>query len=186
LGAKIEEINLPHTKYAIPAYYLISTSEASANLARYDGIKYGLSEQGKDLLDVYLKTKEKGFGAEVKRRIMLGTYALSTGYYDAYYLKAEKIRTLIIEDFTKVFKKVDIILSPTTPTPPFKIGEKMTDPVSMYLCDIFTAPVSLVGLPALSIPAGFTRDKLPVGLQIIGQPFEEYKILKIAQYFQEK
>ncbi len=185
LGAKIEEISLPYTKYAIPTYYLINTSEASANLARYDGIKYGLSEEGKDLLDVYLKTKEKGFGAEVKRRIMLGTYALSAGYYDAYYLRAEKVRTLIIEDFTKAFKKVDIILSPTTPTPPFKIGEKITDPISMYLCDIFTAPVSLVGLPALSIPAGFTKDKLPVGLQIIGRPFEEYKILKIAQYLGE-
>jgi aspartyl-tRNA(Asn)/glutamyl-tRNA(Gln) amidotransferase subunit A len=181
LGAKIEEVSLPHTKYTIPTYYLINTSEASANLARYDGIKYGLSKtKGKDLLDVYLESKAEGFGDEVKRRIMLGTYALSAGYYDAYYLKAQKVRTLIIEDFYDVFKKVDAVLSPTAPTPPFKLGEKIADPLSMYLCDIFTAPVNLVGLPAISVPAGLA-GKLPVGLQIIGRPFEENKILEISQ-----
>ncbi len=191
LGAKIERISLPHTKYVIPTYYLISTSEASANLARYDGIKYGLSQptadqpragEAKNLLDVYLQSKEKGFGNEVKRRIMLGTYALSAGYYDAYYLRAQKIRTLIIEDFNTAFKKVDVILTPTAPTPAFKIGEKSADPLSMYLCDIFTASVNLVGLPAVSIPAGLSGN-LPVGLQIIGKPFEENKILKISQIY---
>ncbi len=187
LGAKIEEISLPHTKYVIPVYYLISTSEASANLARYDGIKYGLSKAGevKSLLDVYLQSKEKGFGDEVKRRIMLGTYALSAGYYDAYYLRAQKIRTLIIEDFNTAFKKVDVILTPTAPTPAFKIGEKSSDSLSMYLCDIFTASVNLVGLPAISVPAGFA-GKLPVGLQIIGKPFEENKILEISQIYAKK
>ncbi len=180
-GAKIEEISLPHTKYAVPIYYLIATSEASANLARYDGIKYGLSKnQGQNLLDVYLRSRVEGFGDEVKRRIMLGTYALSAGYYEAYYLKAQKVRTLIKEDFDRAFQKVDVIFSPTAPTPAFKIGEKIIDPLSMYLCDIFTAPVSLVGLPAVSIPVGFV-GKLPVGLQIIGKPFEENKILKIGQ-----
>jgi len=185
MGAKIEEISLPHTKYVIPAYYLINTSEASANLARYDGIKYGLSKTGnKNLLDVYLQSRKDGFGDEVKRRIMLGTYALSAGYYDAYYLKAERIRTLIIEDFNTVFKKVDVILTPTTPTPAFKIGEKITDSLSMYLCDIFTASVNLVGLPAVSVPVGFTKSRLPVGLQIIGKPFEENKILEISKIYE--
>ena len=173
LGAKIEEVSLPHTKYVIPTYYLIAMSEASANLARYDGIKYGLST-GSSLLDVYLKSRGKGFGDEVKRRIMLGTYALSAGYYDAYYLKAEKVRTLIKEDFYNAFKKVDAIFTPTAPTPPFKIGEKIRDPLSMYLCDIFTASANLVGLPAISIPNG---------LQIIGKPFEENKILEIAKFY---
>jgi len=185
MGAKIEEISLPHTKYVIPAYYLINTSEASANLSRYDGIKYGLSKTGnKNLLDVYLQSREDGFGDEVKRRIMLGTYALSAGYYDAYYLKAERIRTLIIEDFNAVFKKVDVILTPTAPTPAFKIGEKNTDSLSMYLCDIFTASVNLVGLPAVSVPVGFTKSRLPVGLQIIGKPFEENKILEISKIYE--
>jgi len=185
MGAKIEEISLPHTKYVIPAYYLINTSEASANLARYDGIKYGLSKTGnKNLLDVYLQSRKDGFGDEVKRRIMLGTYALSAGYYDAYYLKAERIRTLIIEDFNTVFKKVDVILTPTAPTPAFKIGEKITDSLSMYLCDIFTASVNLVGLPAVSVPVGFTKSRLPVGLQIIGKPFEENKILEISKIYE--
>ena len=185
LGAKIEEISLPHTEYAIPVYYIISTSEASANLARYDGIKYGLSEtKGKNLHEVYLKTREEGFGQEVKRRIMLGTYALSTGYYDAYYLKAEKVRTLLIEDFEKAFKKVDVIFTPVSPTPAFKIGEKSEDPLSMYLSDIFTVSANLTGLPAISVPAGFAKGGLPVGLQIIGKPFEEEKILKVSQFFQ--
>lgn len=186
LGLKIEEISLPHTKYVIPTYYLIATSEASANLARYDGIKYGLSKtKGQSLLDVYLQSRAEGFGDEVKRRIMLGTYALSAGYYDAYYLKAQKIRTLIKEDFDKAFQKIDVILTPTSPTPAFKIGEKIDDPLSMYLCDIFTASINLVGLPAISIPAGFV-GKLPVGLQIIGKPFEENKILEISQVYEKK
>jgi len=181
MGAQIKEISLPHTKYALPAYYLIATSEASANLARYDGIKYGASKnKSKNLLDVYLKSREDGFGSEVKRRIMLGTYALSAGYYDAYYLKAEKVRTLIKEDFDRAFQKVDIIFTPTSPTPAFKIGEKIKNPLSMYLSDVFTASVNLVGLPAVSIPAGFA-DRLPVGLQIIGKPFEENTILEIGK-----
>ncbi len=183
MGAEIKEISLPNTKYAIPTYYLINTSEASANLARYDGIKYGLSEKGEELLDVYKKSRDKGFGPEVKRRIMLGTYALSSGYYDAFYLKAEKVRTLIIEDFNRAFKEVDVILSPVSPVLPFEIGEKITDPLSMYLCDVFTAPASLVGLPAVSVPAGLSESGLPVGFQLIGQPFEDNKILNIGELF---
>jgi len=181
-GAKLIDISLPNTKYALPAYYIIAPSEASANLSRYDGIKFGLSEEGEDLLDGYLKTKEKGFGDEVKRRIMIGTYALSSGYYDAYYLRAQKVRTLIKADFDKAFEKVDIIITPTTPTSAFKIGEKM-DPLSMYLSDIFTVSVNLAGLPAISIPVGSTEAKLPIGLQIIGKPFEENKILNIAKIY---
>ena len=186
MGAKIEKISLPHTKYVIPVYYLINTSEASANLARYDGIKYGLSKtKEKKLLDVYLQSREQGFGDEVKRRIILGTYVLSSGYYDAYYLKAQKVRTLIKQDFDKAFKKVDIILTPTTPTTAFKIGEKIADPVSMYLADIFTASINLVGLPAISVPVAET-DKLPIGLQIIGKHFEDNKILEITKIYQKK
>jgi len=183
-GAKIEEISLPYTKYAIPVYYLIATSEASANLARYDGIKYGLSEQADDLFKTYLKSREKGFGPEVKRRIMLGTYALSAGYYDAFYLKAQKVRTLIKKDFDKAFEKIDLIFTPTAPTPAFKIGEKVNNPLAMYLCDIFTVSVNLAGLPAVSIPVGLSGS-LPVGLQIIGRPFEENKILEIAKFCQK-
>jgi aspartyl-tRNA(Asn)/glutamyl-tRNA(Gln) amidotransferase subunit A len=184
-GAKIEEISLPNTKYALPAYYLIATSEASANLARYDGIKYGLSKSGGEkLLDVYLESREEGFGSEVKRRIMLGTYALSAGYYDAYYLKAQKVRTLIKEDFEKAFQKVDVIFSPVSPTPAFKIGEKVDDPLLMYLSDVFTISVNLAGLPAVSIPAGFSNE-LPVGLQIIGKPFQENKILEVGKIIEK-
>ena len=159
-------------------------SEASANLARYDGIKYGLSKsRNKSLLDVYLESRGQGFGKEVKRRIMLGTYALSVGYYDAYYLKAQKVRTLIKQDFENAFKKVDAIFTPTSPFPAFKIGEKIADPLSMYLSDIFTVSVNLAGLPALSAPVGFTKAKLPVGLQIIGKPFEDNKILEISKIY---
>jgi len=194
LGAKIKEISLPHAKYALAAYYLIVTSEASANLARYDGIKYGLSKaKGPDLLGVYLQSRAEGFGSEVKRRIMLGTYALSAGYYDAYYLKAQKIRTLIKEDFEKAFQKVDVIFTPTSPTPAFKLGEKIEDPLLMYLSDIFTVSVNLVGLPAISLPVGFvgrpaspSQGGLPVGLQIIGRPFEENKILEISSIYEKK
>ena len=190
LGVKIKEISLPHTKYALPAYYLIVTSEASANLARYDGIKYGLSSvkrqmaNSKNLLDVYLQSRAKGFGNEVKRRIMLGTYALSAGYYDAFYLKAQKIRTLVKKDFDNAFQKVDVIFTPVSPTTAFKIGEKIEDPLSMYLSDVFTVSANLVGLPAISIPVGFV-GKLPVGLQIIGKPFEENKILEVSQTYEK-
>ncbi len=182
-GAKIEEINLPHTEYALSCYYIIATSEASANLARYDGIKYGYSEQQNNLLDVYLQSREKGFGDEVRRRIMLGTYTLSAGYYDAYYLKAQKVRTKIRQDFEKAFEKVDVIFTPVSPFPAFKIGEKIEDPLSMYLCDIYTISVNLAGLPAISIPCGKVNN-LPVGLQIIGPHFSEEKILEIGKIFE--
>jgi len=183
-GAKIQEISLAHTKYAIAAYYLTATSEASANLARYDGVKYGLSKAQDNLMETYLKTKSAGFGPEVKRRIMLGTYSLSAGYYDAFYLKAQKVRALIKKDFDLAFKKTDVILTPTTPTPAFKIGEKSEDPLAMYLSDIYTVSVNLAGLPAVSVPVGFL-GKLPVGLQLIGKPFEESNLLKVAGLCQE-
>jgi len=186
-GVKVEEVSLPHTEYALPCYYIIAPSEASANLARYDGIKYGYSvaKESGNLLDVYLKSREGGFGAEVRRRIMLGTYALSSGYYDAYYLKAQKVRTLIKNDFEKVFKKVDAIITPVSPIPAFKIGEKIEDPLSMYLVDVYTVSVNLAGLPALSLPVGQTKAKLPIGLQIIGKPFEENKILEIGKILEK-
>ena len=195
MGAKTEEISLPHTEYALPCYYIIAPSEASANLARYDGIKYGMSKvksqksKVKSLLDVYLKSREEGFGAEVRRRIMLGTYVLSAGYYEAYYLRAQKVRTLIRKDFEEAFKKVDAIFTPVTPTPAFKIGEKIDDPLKMYLSDIFTAPINLAGLPAISIPVGKVAPHqnggggLPVGLQIIGKHFEEEKIFEVAKIY---
>ncbi len=186
MGAKIEEISLPNTNYALAAYYIINPSEASANLARFDGIRYGFSsKEAKDLLDVYLKTKGKGFGPEVRRRIMLGTYSLSSGYYDAYYLKAQKVRSLLKKDFEKALEKVDVILTPTTPIFPFKIGEKVEDPLSMYLVDIYTVSVNLVGLPAISIPIAKV-DNLPVGLQIIGKPFEESKLFYLGKAFNGK
>ena len=184
LGAEIVEVSLPHTDYALAAYYIINPSEASANLARYDGIKYGLSMDGKELIDVYLKTRGEGFGAEVRRRIMIGTYALSAGYYEAYYLRAQKVRTQVIKDFEKAFQKVDAIFCPVSPVLPFKIGEKADDPLSMYLVDVYTVSVNLAGLPALSLPVGFVKE-LPVGLQIIGKPFEEEKILQIGEVFEK-
>lgn len=185
LGVKIEEISLPHTQYAVPVYYLICTSEASANLARYDGIKYGLSKSsGSNLLDVYTQTREAGFGREVKRRIMLGTYSLSSGYYDAYYLKAQKVRTLIKQDFEKAFEKVDAIFSPVSPHTAFKIGEKISDPLSMYLEDIYTVSLNLAGLPGLSLPVG-NANNMPVGLQVIGNYFCENKILALGQLYEE-
>jgi aspartyl-tRNA(Asn)/glutamyl-tRNA(Gln) amidotransferase subunit A len=189
-GVKIEEISLPHTEYALACYYIIMPSEVSANLARYDGIKYGFSkakdlEQKKDsLLDVYYQSRGEGFGQEARRRIMLGAYALSAGYYEAYYLRAQKVRTLIREDFEKAFQKTDLILTPVSPTPAFKIGEKITDPLTMYLSDIFTIAVNLAGLPAISIPCGKV-GKLPVGLQIIGRPFEEARIFKLGEIFEK-
>ena len=190
MGAKVEEISLPHTEYALPCYYIIAPSEASANLARYDGIKYGHSEtrnpesEIRNLLDVYLKSREEGFGPEVRRRIILGTYVLSAGYYEAYYLRAQKVRTLVKEDFDKAFRNVDAIFTPVSPTPAFKLGEKIDDPLTMYLSDIFTISVNLAGLPALSLPCGKV-DNLPVGLQIIGKPFEESKILEIGKIFEK-
>lgn len=185
LGAIPVEISLPHTGYAVAVYYILATSEASSNLARYDGVKYGLRVEGEDLLDMYMKTREAGFGAEVKRRIILGTYALSSGYYDAYYKKAQQVRTLIKQDFDKAFEKVDAIVTPTTPTPAFKAGEKTDDPLQMYLADIFTISVNLAGVPGISIPCGFTSNNLPVGLQIIGKQFDEETILKISYAYEQ-
>ena len=179
-GAEIVNISLPNTKYALPAYYIVAPAEASSNLARYDGVKYGFRSKGENLIDMYEKTRSEGFGNEVKRRIMIGTYVLSSGYYDAYYLKAQKVRKLIKNDFDEVYKKVDAILTPSTPSSAFKIGEKTNDPVSMYLNDIFTVPVNLAGLPAISIPAGLDSKGYPLGLQIIGKAFDEQNILNIA------
>ena len=185
-GAEIIEISLPHTNYALPAYYIVAPAEASSNLARYDGVKYGFRSKGENLIDMYEKTRSEGFGSEVQRRIMIGTYVLSSGYYDAYYLKAQKVRKLIKNDFDEAYKKVDAILTPSTPSAAFKIGEKTNDPVSMYLNDIFTVPVNLAGLPAISIPAGMDAKGYPLGLQIIGKAFDEQNILNIANAMEEK
>jgi aspartyl-tRNA(Asn)/glutamyl-tRNA(Gln) amidotransferase subunit A len=186
LGARVEwEISLPHTPYALAVYYIIAPSEASANLARYDGVKYGFSYQDTDSMwEALEKTRQYGFGAEVKRRIMLGTYALSAGYYDAYYLKAQKVRTLIRQEFDQAFEKYDALVTPTSPTVPFKIGEKADDPMQMYLSDVCTLPINIAGLPAISIPAGFA-DGLPIGMQIIAKPFAEETLLKIAHAYQQ-
>lgn len=183
LGAEILEIDCPSFRYGLATYYIIAPSEASANLARYDGVKYGLREPADSLLSMYGKTRAHGFGPEVKRRIMIGTYALSSGYYDAYYLKAQKVRTLIKQDFLKAFEKVDVLVSPTTPTPAFKIGER-EDPLSMYLCDLMTIPVNLAGLPGLSLPCGFA-DGLPIGLQIVGNALQESKVLRVAYAYEQ-
>ncbi len=185
-GAEIIDISLPHTNYALPTYYIVAPAEASSNLARYDGVKYGFRAEGENLIDMYEKTRSLGFGDEVKRRIMIGTYVLSSGYYDAYYLKAQKVRKLIKSDFDNAFKKIDAILTPSTPSSSFKIGEKTDDPVSMYLNDIFTVPVNLAGLPGISIPAGLDKNNYPLGLQIIGKPFDEQGILDIAYSMEEK
>ncbi|MDA7460015.1 Asp-tRNA(Asn)/Glu-tRNA(Gln) amidotransferase subunit GatA [Candidatus Pelagibacter ubique] len=185
-GAEIVEISLPHTNYALPTYYIVAPAEASSNLARYDGVKYGFRSKGENLIDMYEKTRSEGFGSEVQRRIMIGTYVLSSGYYDAYYLKAQKVRKLIKNDFDEAYKKVDAILTPSTPSAAFKIGEKTNDPVSMYLNDIFTVPVNLAGLPAISIPAGIDVKGYPLGLQIIGKAFDEQNILNIAYAMEEK
>jgi len=179
MGAKIQEISLPHTQYGLAVYYIISNAEASANLSRYDGIRYGARSKANSLFDVYSRARGKGFGKEVRRRIMLGTYTLSAGYFEAYYLRAQKVRTKILEDFNKAFQKIDIILTPVSPTTAFKLGEKIKNPLTMYLSDIFTISVNLAGLPALSLPCGKVGN-LPVGLQIIGKPFEEQKILEIG------
>ena len=185
-GAEIIDISLPNTGYALPTYYIVAPAEASSNLARYDGVKYGFRAKGENLIDMYEKTRSEGFGPEVQRRIMIGTYVLSSGYYDAYYLKAQKVRKLIKNDFDEAYKKVDAILTPSTPSSAFKIGEKKNDPVSMYLNDIFTVPVNLAGLPAISIPAGHDATGYPLGLQIIGKAFKEQEVLNLAYAMEEK
>ena len=186
LGAQVLEVSLPNSQLAIPCYYVLAPAEASSNLSRFDGARYGFrAKDYTDLLDMYCKTRAEGFGAEVKRRIMIGTYALSAGYYDAYYLKAQKLRRLIAEDFRKAFESCDVIMGPTTPTTAFKIGEKSDDPVAMYLSDIYTISVNLAGLPGMSIPAGFATDGLPVGLQLIGQYFNESRLLNAAHRYQQ-
>jgi aspartyl-tRNA(Asn)/glutamyl-tRNA(Gln) amidotransferase subunit A len=186
LGAEIIEVSLPHTEYAIAAYYIIATAEASANLARFDGIRYGLRVQGADPLELYSRTRGAGFGPEVKRRIILGTYVLSSGYYDAYYLRAQKVRTLLRQDFLRVFETVDALITPTSPTAAFKLGEKSNDPLQMYLMDIFTISANLAGICGLSLPGGFTRaPRLPIGLQLLGKPFGEETLLRVAHAFEQ-
>ncbi|HEY7745126.1 MAG TPA: Asp-tRNA(Asn)/Glu-tRNA(Gln) amidotransferase subunit GatA [Desulfuromonadales bacterium] len=186
LGAETVEVGLPHTDYAVACYYLIATAEASSNLARYDGVRFGLRvEEGRGLIDMYMKSRATGFGAEVKRRIMLGTYALSSGYYDAYYLKAQKVRTLIRQDFLEAFNQVDVILTPVAPTPAFRLGEKSGDPLQMYLSDIFTIPVNLAGTCAMSVPCGYSAAGLPIGLQLIGKPFGEAELLRAGYAFEQ-
>ncbi len=186
LGAESLEVSLPHSDYGLAAYYIVAPAEASSNLARYDGVKYGFRYPERDnLIEMYHKTKSEGFGPEVKRRIMLGTFALSSGYYDAYYLKAQKVRTLIKQDFEEAFKKCDVVIMPATPTPPFKIGEKVDDPLQMYLSDVFTLPVNLTGLPAIVLPCGFSSERLPIGLQMIGKPFDEQSLFRAAYTFEQ-
>jgi aspartyl-tRNA(Asn)/glutamyl-tRNA(Gln) amidotransferase subunit A len=179
-GAEIIDISLPHTKYGLPVYYIVAPAEASSNLARYDGVRFGARVDGEDLIDMYERTRAAGFGAEVKRRIMIGTYVLSAGYYDAYYLRAQKIRALMLRDFTDAFAQVDAILTPTAPSAAFGIGEKMDDPVTMYLNDVFTVPASLAGVPAMSVPAGLSSESLPLGLQVIGRHFDEETVFAVA------
>jgi len=179
-GAIIKDVNLPHTKYALPSYYIVAPAEASSNLARYDGVKYGHRAKGNNLNEMYENTRSEGFGDEVKRRILIGTYVLSSGYYDAYYIKAQKVRQLIKNDFDKAFKDVDAVLTPSTPNSAFKVGDKKDDPISMYLNDVFTVPVNLAGLPAISIPAGHDKNNLPLGLQLIGKAFDEQTILNLS------
>jgi aspartyl-tRNA(Asn)/glutamyl-tRNA(Gln) amidotransferase subunit A len=188
-GARIVDVDLPHAKYAIPVYYLIATAEASSNLARYDGVRYGYraaaASTGRyDLKQMYARTRAEGFGPEVKRRIMLGTYVLSAGYYDAYYLKAQQVRTLILRDYEAAFEHVDVIAHPTSPTPPFRLGERASDPLQMYLADVFTVGANLGGLPAVSIPCGFTHDRLPIGLQLTGRRFDEATVLRTADAYE--
>jgi aspartyl-tRNA(Asn)/glutamyl-tRNA(Gln) amidotransferase subunit A len=185
VGAVPVAVSLPHSGYAIATYYVLATSEASSNLARYDGVKYGFRAEGKDLIDMYMQTRAKGFGPEVKRRIMLGTYTLSSGYYDAYYKKAQQVRTLLKRDFDEAFKIVDLILTPTTPTAAFRKGEKTDDPLQMYLADIFTISVNLAGVPGISIPCGYTSNNLPIGLQLIGRHFDEETLLQAAYAYEQ-
>ena len=184
-GAKIKKVSLPHTKYALPSYYIVAPAEASSNLARYDGVRYGLREPGNDVISLYENTRSAGFGTEVKRRILIGTYVLSAGYYDAYYLKAQKVRSLIKRDFDAAFQEVDVILTPTTPSPAFVLGEKSGDPVEMYLNDIFTVTVNMAGLPGMSVPAGLSSEGTPLGLQLIGRPFDEETLFRTARAIEE-
>jgi aspartyl-tRNA(Asn)/glutamyl-tRNA(Gln) amidotransferase subunit A len=187
LGAETVEISLPHTKYAVSCYYIVGPAEASSNLARYDGAHYGYRSPGAtDMIDMYTETRNKGFGEEAKRRILLGTYALSSGYYEAYYLRAQKVRTKISEDFKKAFSLCDCILTPTSPTTAFKIGEKMDDPLMMYLSDIFTIPANLAGLPAVSVPCGLDGKGLPIGMQLMAKPFAEETLIKVAHAFERE
>ena len=186
LGCEVVPVTLPHTEFAIPTYYIVATAEASANLARFDGVRYGFRARGaKSLSEMYRQTRDGGFGMEVKRRIMLGTYALSAGYYDAYYLKAQKVRTLLTRDFEEAFKKVDVIAAPTAPTPAFKLGEKVNDPLAMYLADIYTVTANLAGIPGISVPCGETREGLPIGLQLFGRHFDEATVLRAAHAFEQ-
>ncbi|HUO89657.1 MAG TPA: amidase family protein, partial [Rhizomicrobium sp.] len=182
MGAEIVEVSLPHTKYALPTYYIVAPAEASSNLARYDGVRYGHRAEGaRDIVDLYEKSRAEGFGREVQRRILIGTYVLSSGYYDAYYARAQKLRTLIYRDFTEAYRKCDVLLTPATPGPAFGVGEKTADPVSMYLNDVFTVTVNLAGLPGIAVPAGLTANGLPLGLQFIGKAFDEATILRAAR-----
>lgn len=185
LGAEVVEVSMPHTKYAVSAYYLIAPAEASSNLARYDGVSYGARVEGTDIVDMYKKTRSEKFGEEVQRRIMLGTYALSAGYYDAYYLQALKVRTLVKQDFDKAFEKVDVLITPTAPTPAYKIGDMISDPMKMYLQDICTIPVNLAGVPGISLPCGFSNSGMPIGLQIIGKPLGEETLIRAAYTFEQ-
>ena len=185
LGCEVKPISLPHTKYAVPTYYVIATAEASSNLARFDGVRYGYrAKAARTLSEMYRRTRDEGFGPEVKRRIMLGTYALSAGYYDAYYLKAQKVRTLLTRDFEQAFQQVDVVVTPTTPTPAFKLGEKVDDPVSMYLADIYTVTANLTGIPGISVPCGTSREGLPIGLQILGRHFDEATVIRVAHAYE--
>jgi aspartyl-tRNA(Asn)/glutamyl-tRNA(Gln) amidotransferase subunit A len=189
LGAEIVGVSLPHTDYAVAVYYILATAEASANLARFDGVRYGYrTENPKEMLDLYGRTREEGFGPEVKRRIILGTYVLSSGYYDAYYLRAQKVRELIRQDFAKAFEKVDALISPTSPVPAFKLGERTADPLQMYLADIFTIAANLAGICGISVPCGFAEvegHRLPIGLQLLGKPLDEARILQIAHAYEQ-
>jgi len=184
-GAEIVDVSLPHTKYGLATYYIVAPAEASSNLARYDGVRFGVREDGADLIDLYERTRAAGFGDEVKRRIMIGTYVLSAGYYDAYYLRAQKVRALILKDFTDVFAKVDALLTPTAPTAAFAQGEKMDDPIAMYLNDVFTVPASMAGVPGMSVPAGQDSQGLPLGLQVIGRPFDEETVFAVSQVIED-
>jgi aspartyl-tRNA(Asn)/glutamyl-tRNA(Gln) amidotransferase subunit A len=184
-GATIHEISLPHTKYALPAYYIVAPAECSSNLARYDGVRYGLRVPGRDITDLYEQTRAAGFGKEVRKRILIGTYVLSAGYYDAYYLKAQKVRTLIKRDFDEAWNTVDVVLTPTTPSPAFAFGEKTGDPLAMYLEDIFTVTVNMAGLPGMSVPAGLSAQGTPLGLQLIGKPFDEATLFRAGQAIED-
>jgi len=185
-GAEIVDVSLPHTKYALPTYYIVAPAEASSNLARYDGVRFGHRAEGPhDVVDLYERSRGEGFGAEVQRRVLIGTYVLSAGYYDAYYARAQKLRTLIARDFTEAFEKCDVLLTPATPGPAFAVGSKTADPVQMYLNDVFTVTVNLAGLPGISVPAGLTANGLPLGLQLIGKAFDEGTLLRAARAVEE-